>query len=124
MEPYRAAGFRDIPDLIGRDFDEAIHFCGRRNLPMRRSDASATASRPASHITSLRGPSTALTAAYRVLEGRIDRIPLPEGGYGVACYFRDISARCTRVRSCENSTPSWKKRVAANRRACQQRCGT
>ena len=28
------------------------------------------------------------TASY---EGRLDRIPMPDGRYGVVCYFRDIS---------------------------------
>ncbi len=26
-----------------------------------------------------------------IYEWQINRIPLPEGGYGVVCYFRDIS---------------------------------
>ncbi|MDZ8029241.1 MAG: PAS domain S-box protein [Nostoc sp. DedQUE11] len=94
VNPTALPVFGDIPDLIGRDFDEVIHVL----WPQEYADEVVERYR---HTLETGEP-------YFVPEGikerrdrgvieyyewRINRIPLPEGRYGVVCYFRDISAQ-------------------------------
>jgi len=92
MNPTARAVFGDIPDLIGRDFDDVIH----RIWPQAYADQTVGIFRRTletgepyfapEHIEQRldRG----VTEYY---EWQIHRIPLPDGRYGVVCYFRDIS---------------------------------
>ena len=85
--------FGDIPDLIGRDFEEIIHILWPdhyANEVVRLFRLTLSTGEPyvaPEHIEQRRD--RAVTEYY---EWRINRIPLPEGRYGVVCYFRDISA--------------------------------
>ena len=85
--------FGDIPDLVGRDFDEVIHILWPKDYAdevVRLFRLTLETGEPyvaLEHIEERRD--RAVTEYY---EWRINRIPLPEGRYGVVCYFRDISA--------------------------------
>jgi PAS domain S-box-containing protein len=85
--------FGDIPDLIGRDFEEIIHILWPERYAsevvrlFRLTVATGEPYVAPEHIEQRRD--RAVTEYY---EWRINRIPLPEGRYGVVCYFRDISA--------------------------------
>ncbi|MEP6780910.1 MAG: PAS domain S-box protein, partial [Gemmatimonadaceae bacterium] len=82
-----------ISDLIGRDFDEVMHIL----WPPERANGLVQRFR---HTLSTGEPFVAPDLAeVRYDRGvaeyyawQINRISLPEGGYGVVCYFRDIAA--------------------------------
>jgi PAS domain S-box-containing protein len=94
VNPTAQPVFGDIPDLIGRDFDEVVHIL----FPTARADELVRRFR---HTLETGEP----FAAPELIEERLDRgvveyyewqinrIPLPEGRAGVVCYFRDISAQ-------------------------------
>ncbi len=85
--------FGDFPDLIGRDFDEVIHVLWGREYAdelvrlFRRTLETGEPYYAPERIEERRD--RGVTEYY---EWQINRIPLPAGGYGVVCYFRDISA--------------------------------
>jgi len=94
VNPTALAVFGDIPDLIGRRFDEVIHLL----WPPEHADEVIRIFRRTletgepyhmAESTELRRD----RGVQEYYEWRVDRIPLPEGGYGVVCYFRDISAQ-------------------------------
>jgi PAS domain S-box-containing protein len=92
LNPTARAAFGEIPELIGRDFREVIHIIWpnpyadalvkrfRHTLETGEPDANPE------HIEQRKD--RGITEHY---EWRINRIPLPDGRYGVVCYFRDIS---------------------------------
>lgn len=96
LNPIALPLFGNIPGLIGRDFDEAIHILWSKEY----ADEVVRIFR---HTLETGEPyETREQAGYRIdrnvtehYEWRVDRIPLPEGGYGVVCYIRDISAQVT-----------------------------
>lgn len=83
-----------IPDLMGRDFDEITHIL----WPPARADEIVERFR---HTLETGEPYHVLElieerrdrGVIEYYEWQINRIPLPEGHYGVVCYFRDISAQ-------------------------------
>jgi PAS domain S-box-containing protein len=85
--------FGDIPDLIGRDFGEVIHIL----WPQAYADELVARFR---HTMETGEPFRAPERIEQRLdrgvteyyEWQINRIRLPNGRYGVVCYFRDISA--------------------------------
>ena len=91
--PTAFATFGDIPDLIGRDFGEVIgslspqlpadEIIGRFRHTLETGEAYFSSEHVQQRLD--RG----VTEYY---EWQINRIPLPDGRYGVVCYFRDISA--------------------------------
>jgi len=94
VNPIALPVFGDISDLIGRDFDAVIH----RLWSKEYADEVATLFR---HTLETGEPYFAperieekrdlgITEYY---EWRINRIQLPDGRFGVVCYFRDISAQ-------------------------------
>ena len=93
MNPNALAVFGDIPDLIGRDFDEVIRIMWPKDHAdevMRRFRHTLETGEPyvaPEHIEQRldRG----VTEYY---DWQINRITLPDGRFGVVCYFRDISA--------------------------------
>ena len=94
LNPIARLVFGDIPELIGRDFDEVVHMLWRKEY----ADEIVRLFRH----TLLTGESYEMPeqierridrAVKEYYEWRIDRIPLAEGGYGVVCYFRDISGQ-------------------------------
>jgi PAS domain S-box-containing protein len=92
VNPTARSAFGDISNLIGRDFEEVIHILWNREY----ADELVSIFRH----TLQTGESYATTerTEYRIdrhrteyFEWRLDRIPLPDGRYGVVCYFRDIA---------------------------------
>lgn len=97
MNPTAVAVFGDIPNLIGRDLGEIMHLI----VPGAVADEIVDHFR---HTLETGQPYfIAEQIAERIdREGRrecyewqINRIQLPEGSWGVVCYFRDISAAMT-----------------------------
>ena len=94
VNPTALPVFGDIPDLVGRDFDEVIHIL----WPKADADELAGLFR---HTLETGEPyAVAEWAKERgdretteYYEWQINRIMLPEGRYGVVCYFRDISVQ-------------------------------
>ena len=92
MNPTALQVFGNIPDLIGRDFDEVIHSLWPKALadeiaPRFRHTLQTGESYIVPEETGERLDSN----VREYYEWQINRIPLPEGGHGVVCYFRDIT---------------------------------
>ena len=91
--PTAFATFGDIPDLIGRDFDQVI----RSLSPRPPADEIVarfrhTLETGAPYFSSEHVQQRLDRGVTEYYEWQINRIPLPDGRYGVVCYFRDISA--------------------------------
>ncbi len=94
VNPTARVVFGDIPDLIGADFRQVIHqlwhpdfaeeIIGRFRHTMRTGEPYSSPERIEPRLD---------RAATEFYEWRLDRIPLPDGRFGVVCYFRDISAQ-------------------------------
>jgi PAS domain S-box-containing protein len=93
VNPVALPVFGDIPELIGRDFAEVIHilwspsFAAQIVARFRRTLETGEPHYEPEVIEQRldRG----VTEYY---EWQIHRLPLPDGRFGVVCYFRDISA--------------------------------
>jgi len=86
------AMFDDIPDLIGRDFDEVMQLL----RPKARADEVVSRFRRTletgdPYVAPEEQFARAEDGEAEFYEWRISRIPLAEGRYGVVCYFLDIS---------------------------------
>jgi PAS domain S-box-containing protein len=94
VNPTALPVFGDIPDLVGRDFDEVIHILWPEdyaNKVVRLFRHTLETGEPYvahEHIEERRD-----RKVREYYEWRINRIALPEGRYGVVCYFRDISVQ-------------------------------
>jgi PAS domain S-box-containing protein len=96
VNPVAVPAFGDIPELIGRDFDEVIHILWPKAYAdeivriFRRTLETGEPHIEPEHIEERldRG----VTEYY---EWRVSRIPLPGNRRGVVCYFRDISKAVT-----------------------------
>ena len=93
VNPVALPLFGNIPGgVLGRDVDEVIHSLWERDYAdemvrifrhtLATGEPHVTLSRPARRID------RDVTEDY---EWHLDRITLPEGRYGLVCYFRDIS---------------------------------
>jgi PAS domain S-box-containing protein len=94
VNPTARMVFGDIPDLVGRDFGEVLEIL----WPKDRAEEVTrlfrnTLESGESYSTPERIGRRADRNVTEFYEWRIDRIPVPDGGYGVVCYFRDISAQ-------------------------------
>lgn len=92
VNPLARPVFSRIPDLIGRDFGEAIHLL----VPKERAGHILSVFRHTmdtgeSHQVSEDIVFNHESGATQYYEWRVDRIPLPDGTNGVVCYFRDIT---------------------------------
>ncbi|WP_159009100.1 ATP-binding protein [Bradyrhizobium sp. S69] len=93
VNPTALPVFGDIPDLVGRDFDEVIRilwpkdYAGEVVRLFRHTLETGEPYVTPEHIEERRD-----RRVREYYEWRINRIPLPAGRYGVVCYFRDISA--------------------------------
>ena len=92
MNPPAQRVFGNIRNLIGRDFDEVIH--------LLRSEAYAdeivsqfrhTLETGEPYLVPEQTEQRRDRGVPEIYEWQINRIPLPDGRYGVVCYFRDIS---------------------------------
>jgi len=92
VNPVALPAFGNIPNLIGRDFDQVIHAMWTKEyadeiLHAFRHTLATGEPHSRKKVTEFR-TDRQLTENY---EWRVDRISLPEGAFGVVCYFRDIS---------------------------------
>jgi PAS domain S-box-containing protein len=90
--PAARVVFGPIPDLIGRNFGEVLHMLWQPALAddiAARFRHTLTTGEPY-HVAEYAEQRTdrGVTEYY---EWHINRIPLPDGRFGVVCYFRDIS---------------------------------
>ena len=94
VNPTALPAFGDIPDLIGRNLDDVLHilWTGAKadEIAQRFRHTLETGE---SCIVAEEAEPRADRAGIEYYEWQIHRIPLPEGGNGVVCYFRDISER-------------------------------
>jgi len=94
VNPTALPVFGDIPDLLGRDFDEVIRILWPKDYAeevvrlFRKTLETGEPYVTPEHIEERRD-----RKVREYYEWRINRIPLPEGRHGVVCYFRDISAQ-------------------------------
>lgn len=84
--------FSSIPDLIGRDLESVVRLVrGKARaaevVPIFRNTLLTGESYEAPHSVEYEADD----GAKQYFDWRVDRIPLPDGGYGVVCYFRDVS---------------------------------
>ncbi|MGH6789726.1 MAG: response regulator [Pseudolabrys sp.] len=94
INPVARAVFGNIPDLIGRDFDEVIHILWEKNYADELVRLFRhTVETGESHFSPERTEYRVDRNATEYYEWRIDRIGLPDGRLGVVCYFRDISTQ-------------------------------
>jgi signal transduction histidine kinase/DNA-binding NarL/FixJ family response regulator len=92
VNPVARPSFGPTPDLVGRDYCQVLH--GLRHPEYAQEVVRIfrhTLATGESHqaIERPRAPSGQPASEY--YDWRVDRIPLPEGGYGVVCYFREVS---------------------------------
>ena len=93
VNPIARPIFGDIPHLIGRDFDEVMHILWPGHYAdelVRLFRHTLETGEP--YSTPERIEERRDRGVHEFYEWQINRITLPEGGYGVVCYFRDISA--------------------------------
>jgi PAS domain S-box-containing protein len=113
VNPTARLVFGDIPDLIGRSFDEVIRIL----WPNARANEIIQLFRHTLETgESYSMPEFAEERADRGgtehYEWRIDRIPVPDGRYGVVAYFRDISEQVRARRTLKGARDD---ALAANR---------
>jgi PAS domain S-box-containing protein len=105
VNPIALPVFGDIPGgVVGRDFDEIIHILWEKEYAdevVRIFRHTLETGEP--YITPERGSYRADRGVMEYYEWRLDRIPLPDGRYGVVCYFRDISAQVMARQAIEES---------------------
>jgi signal transduction histidine kinase/CheY-like chemotaxis protein len=92
VNPVARPSFGPTPDLVGRDYCEVLY--GLRHPEYAQEVVRIfrhTLATGESHqaIERPRAPNGQPASEY--YDWRVDRIPLPEGGYGVVCYFREVS---------------------------------
>jgi PAS domain S-box-containing protein len=94
VNPPARLVFGDIPRLIGRNFAEVIHtmwpphYADELVERFRHTQRSGEAYAASERVEQRRDRQTS-----ECHEWKINRIPLPDGRYGVVCYFHDISAQ-------------------------------
>jgi PAS domain S-box-containing protein len=93
MNPNALAVFGDIPDLIGRDFNEVVHIL----WPKKHADEVArlfhrTLETGESYVAPEQIEQRLDRGVTEYYDWQINRITLPDGRFGVVCYFRDVSA--------------------------------
>jgi PAS domain S-box-containing protein len=94
VNPVARPVFGDVPDLVGRDFDEVIHRLWSREYAdeiVRIFRHTLETGEP--HFTAERNETRRDRGVTETYESHVHRLPLPDGRYGVVCYFRDISAQ-------------------------------
>ena len=94
VNPLALPVFGDIPNLIGRDFDEVAHILWETpyadELVMIFRHTLETGE---SYIAPERIERRRDRGVIESYEWRVDRIVLPDGRFGVVCYFRDVSVQ-------------------------------
>jgi PAS domain S-box-containing protein len=94
VNPAARPAFGDIPDMIGRDLDDVIHIQWEKPYADEIVRVFRhTLETGESHVEAERVERRADRRELEYYEWQIHRILLPEGGFGVVCYFRDIAAQ-------------------------------
>jgi PAS domain S-box-containing protein len=93
VNPVARPVFGDLPELIGRDFSEVIHHLWKDDsadelVAIFRNTLETGEPYNAPKFTGYRAD----RKHSEHYEWRVDRISMPEGGFGLVCYFRDISS--------------------------------
>ncbi len=92
VNPIAQPVFGDIPDLVGRDFDEVIHILWDKSYADEVVELfRQTLETGKPYETPERAESRADLGLVEYYSWNINRITLPNGSYGVVCYFSDIS---------------------------------
>ena len=92
VNPTALPVFGNIGDLIGRDFDEVTHRLWTKEYAdeiVRIFHHTLESGEP--YVTPERAEFRIDRSVTEYYEWRVDRITLPDGRYGLVCYFRDIS---------------------------------
>jgi signal transduction histidine kinase len=92
INPQARTTFGDIPNLIGRDFDEVIHILwpsSYANEIVRQFRHTLESGEP--YFVAEHAEKRLDLGVPEIYEWQINRILLPEGHFGVVCYFREIS---------------------------------
>src|SRR6478672_10390889 len=94
VNPIALKVFGDIPNLIGREFDEVVHLLWEKPYAdelLRTFQHTLETGEPYIAPERIeRRHDRDVTESY---EWRIDRILLADGRFGVVCYFRDVSVQ-------------------------------
>ena len=95
VNPVALPAFGDIPNgVIGRDFDELVHIVWEKSFADELVRIFRhTLETGESYRTSEQAEYRADRGVMEYYEWRVDRILLPDGRFGVVCYFRDIGDR-------------------------------
>jgi PAS domain S-box-containing protein len=104
VNPVARPFFGELRDLVGRDFRDVV----RRLQPPERAEALVEIFRNVletgeSHAESEQAQQRPDTGETGYFEWRVDRIPLPDGGNGAVCYFRDVSEQMLARRALEDA---------------------
>jgi PAS domain S-box-containing protein len=93
VNPVALPVFGDVPGgVIGRDFDEIIHIMWEKEYAdeiVRIFRRTLETGEP--YVTRERTAFRKDRGVTEYYEWRVDRITLPDGRFGLVCYFRDIS---------------------------------
>jgi PAS domain S-box-containing protein len=94
VNPTALPVFGDIPDLIGSDFDEVMHRLWTKEYADELvSIFRHTLETGEPYVAPERIEERIDRCVTEYYEWQVNRIPLPNGSYGVVCYFRDVSAQ-------------------------------
>ena len=92
VNPAAQYVFKNISNLIGRDFDAVLHTLWPKEFADEIVKKFRHTLETGEAYFSPEETENRLDLGVReVYEWQISRIPIPEEGYGVVCYFRDIS---------------------------------
>jgi diguanylate cyclase (GGDEF)-like protein len=92
VNPVAAAVFGGIPNLLHRDFEEVMRLVWREGLAedvIRAFRRTLETGASNAEVDLAAQPAERGVGAY--YDWRIDRLLLPDGHYGVVCYFSDVS---------------------------------
>ena len=93
VNPTARPVFGEVPVLVGRDFDELLRLIHGQELAdevVRRFRQTLETGEPYSSPQRIELRKDGSADAY--YEWQVSRITLPDGRFGVVCYFRDVSA--------------------------------
>jgi PAS domain S-box-containing protein len=113
VNPVARPTFGEISDLVGRDFSEVMHILWEAEYAdeivqiFRHTLATGE-----SYQTPERIKPRLDRKVTEYYEWRADRIPLPEGGYGVVCYLRDIALEVQQRVALQDARDSLESRVS------------
>jgi PAS domain S-box-containing protein len=93
MNPTAIKAF-DVPEVLGRDLAELLHsMWPRSHADEIVSHFWRTLETGEPHVVSESIAERIDRGRQECCEWQVNRIPLPDGRFGLVCYFRDISAR-------------------------------